>query len=73
MGEVEQLPTTMVANLIIANLGRLLNDRSSSRASLDQALRPFLALGWSREVLPHVGTSRLNSPLCPDSVAPRYS
>ena len=76
MSEVEQLPTTMVANLIIANLSRLLNDRSSSRASLDQALRAFLALDWSHEVLSQVGTSRLNtlwarirsSPATPDLI-----
>ena len=76
MGDVEQLPTTMVANLIIANLDRFLNDRSSNRASLDQALRPFLALEWSHEVLSQVGTSRLNliwarvrsSPATPDLV-----
>ena len=76
MGEVEQLPTTMVANLIIANLNRFLNDRSPTKASLDQAPRPFLALEWPHEVLSQVGTARLNmiwararsSPATPDLV-----
>ena len=76
MGDIEQLPTAMVATLVIANLSRFLNDRSSAHASLDQALRAFLALEWSREVLEQAGTARLNalwarvrpSPATPDLV-----
>ena len=61
MGDKEKLPTTAAANLVIANLSRILNDRTCDQAYLDQALRAFWALEWPRVVFAHVGTSRLNS------------
>ena len=55
-----RLPETVYAEILLANVERLLADRSSPGASLDEEGRACAAIAWHRALLSHIGNARIN-------------